>query len=134
MINYSIWCFWSFYHFLRSNVPANMCHKQKGVLFFTLIKLVASGLARAHAIAHIKWRRLLLACSIWIFYFNRKWKFVLLNNLYCFPQNVLFIFRYVLKYHYVWMITSWAWWTIVVVIKAVILFLRAPFNWNNFET
>ena len=48
-INYSIWCFWSFYYFLSSNVPANKCHKQKWcMLFFTRIKLVASVLVCAH--------------------------------------------------------------------------------------
>ena len=40
MINYSVWCFWSFFHFLNSNVPDKMCHKQKWhVLFFSRIKL-----------------------------------------------------------------------------------------------
>ena len=51
-----IWCFCSFFHFLRSNVQ---CHKQKWrVLFFTRIKLVACVLACARAIARIKWRRM----------------------------------------------------------------------------
>ena len=55
MTNYSIWYFWSSFHFLHSNVPGNKCHKKKWcVLFFTHIKLVAW----ACAIARIKWRRL----------------------------------------------------------------------------
>ena len=59
MTNYSIWYFWSSFHFLHSNVPGNKCHKKKWcVLFFTHIKLVASVLAWARAIARIKWRRL----------------------------------------------------------------------------
>ena len=53
--NYSIWYFWSSFHFLHSNVPGNKCHKKKWcVLFFTHIKLVAW----TCAIARIKWRRL----------------------------------------------------------------------------
>ena len=56
---YSIWYFWSFFHFLHSNVPDKKCHKQKWrVLFFTRIKLVASVLVCARAIARIKWIRL----------------------------------------------------------------------------
>ena len=52
-------CFWSSIHFFHFNVPENECHKQKWcVLFFTCINKVASVLARAHAIACIKWRRL----------------------------------------------------------------------------
>ena len=59
MINYSIWCFCSLFHFFHSNVPDNKCHRQKWhVLFFTCIKLVACVLACACAITHIKWRRL----------------------------------------------------------------------------
>ena len=49
MINYSVRCFWSFFHFLFSNVPDNKCHKQNWrVLLFIRMKLVA----------RIKWRRL----------------------------------------------------------------------------
>ena len=60
MINCSIWCFWSFYHFLCSHAPANKCHKQKWcVLFFALIKLGARVLTCVCAMAYIKWRRLL---------------------------------------------------------------------------
>ena len=59
VINYQIWYFLSFFHFLHSYVPDNKCHKQKWrVLFFTRIKLVASVLACARAIASIKWIRL----------------------------------------------------------------------------
>ena len=59
MINYSIRCFLSFFHFLHSNVPDNQCRKQKWrVLSFTHIKLVARVLAYARAIARIKWRGL----------------------------------------------------------------------------
>ena len=51
--------FLSFFHFLHSYVPDNKCHKQKWhVIFFTCIKLVASVLACARAIASIKWIRL----------------------------------------------------------------------------
>ena len=42
------------------SVPDNKCHNQNWcVLFFTHINLVARVLACAHAITHIKWRRLL---------------------------------------------------------------------------
>ena len=52
--------FWSFFHFLHSNAPDNKCDKQKcHVLFFTCIKLLTRVLACAHAIAFIKWKRLL---------------------------------------------------------------------------
>ena len=81
MINYLIWCFWSFYHFLHSNVPANKCHKQKWcMLLFTSIKLVVSVLVCAHVITCIKWRILMttsilswikfykISIKIWIFF------------------------------------------------------------------
>ena len=65
--NYSIWCFWSFFHFLHSNAPDNKCYKQKrDVLFFTRIKLVARVLAYAHVIARIKWKRLYLMSILMI--------------------------------------------------------------------
>ena len=55
--HYSIWCFWSFFHFLF--IPDNKSYKQKwGILFFTRIKLVARVLACACAIERIKWKRL----------------------------------------------------------------------------
>ena len=61
MIKCLIWCFWSFLHFLHFNVPDNKWHKQRYcMLFFTYIKLMASVLACASAIACIKWRRLRL--------------------------------------------------------------------------
>ena len=42
MINYSIWCFSSFFHFLCPNVLDNKCLKHRSrVLFFARIKLVA---------------------------------------------------------------------------------------------
>ena len=51
--------FLSFFHFLLCNAPDNKYYKQKwDMLFFTCIKLVAHVLACAHAISHIKWRRL----------------------------------------------------------------------------
>ena len=41
MTNYSICCFWSFFHFLDSIAPDNKFHKQNWcMLFFTQIKLV----------------------------------------------------------------------------------------------
>ena len=53
MINYSIWRFWSFFHFLYFNVSDNKCYKQKWrVLFFTRIKLVASVLSCARLMGH----------------------------------------------------------------------------------
>ena len=58
--SYSIWCFWSFFHFLHCNVP-DKCYKQKcGVLFFTLTKLVVFVLTCAQAMARIKWKRLFM--------------------------------------------------------------------------
>ena len=61
IINYSIWFFWSFFHFLHSNVPDIKCHKQKWrVLFFTRTKPVACVLACARAIARIKRKRLVM--------------------------------------------------------------------------
>ena len=63
--------FCSFFHFLRYNVSDNKCHKQKCcVLFFTCIKLVVCVLACAHAIGHIKWRRL---CHMWRHQFPDTW-------------------------------------------------------------
>ena len=60
MINYSIWCFWSLFHFFHSNVTDNTCHRQRWcVLFFTRIKIVVRMLACARVIARIKWRRLI---------------------------------------------------------------------------
>ena len=65
MINYSIWCFWSLFHFFHSNVAGNKCHGQKWrVLLFTCIKLVAHVLACVHAITCIKWQRLLCLLQI----------------------------------------------------------------------
>ena len=53
MINYQIWCFCSFFHFLLFNSPNNKCHKLKWrVLFFTRIKLVARVLACARDRMH----------------------------------------------------------------------------------
>ena len=69
---WSTWCFWSFYHFFCSNVPANKCHKQKWcMLFFTCIKLVVSVLVCVHAITCIKWR-ILMTTSIlsWIKFYK----------------------------------------------------------------
>ena len=59
-----------FFHFLCSNVPENRYLQQKQhILFFKHIKLVACVLARVHAIAHIKLRRLpwqqFLLCRNW---------------------------------------------------------------------
>ena len=55
--SYSVWWFWSFFHFLHCNVPDNKCYKQKrDMLFFTCIKLVACVLACAHVIVNIKWK------------------------------------------------------------------------------
>ena len=63
--------FCSFFNFLHHNVSDNKCHKQKWcVLFFTCIKLVVRVLACAHAIAHIKWRRL---CHMWRHQFLDTW-------------------------------------------------------------
>ena len=56
MINYSIWCFCSFFCFLHFSVLDNKCHKQKWhMLFLAHMKLVV---VCAHAITHINWRRL----------------------------------------------------------------------------
>ena len=53
--DYSVWWFWSFFHFLHCNVPDNKFYKQKwGVLIFTRIKLVGHVLACALAITRIK--------------------------------------------------------------------------------
>ena len=58
-INYSIWCFWYFFHFLHTNVLENKYNKQKWhMLFFTCIKSVAHKLPCADLIACIKWKRL----------------------------------------------------------------------------
>ena len=55
--------------FFHSNVSDNNCYRQMWrVLFFTRIKLVARVLACAHAIARIKWRRLLNIIGGSIFY------------------------------------------------------------------
>ena len=59
--NYSILCFWPFFHFLLCNAPDSKCYKQKwSVLFFTRIKLVVRVLPCARAIARIKWKRLII--------------------------------------------------------------------------
>ena len=58
-INYSISCFWYFFHFLHTNVLENKYNKQKWhMLFFTCIKSVAHKLPCADLIACIKWKRL----------------------------------------------------------------------------
>ena len=69
MINYSVWCFWSLFHFFHFTVPDNKCHRQKWcMLFITCIKQVVCVLAYAYVIAHIKWRRLRVLL-IWICFF-----------------------------------------------------------------
>ena len=53
-INYSIWCFWSSYYFLSSNVPANKCHKQKWcMLFFTYMHQISGECAGVCACDHM---------------------------------------------------------------------------------
>ena len=34
MINYSIWCFWSLFHFFHSNVLDINCHRESGACYF----------------------------------------------------------------------------------------------------
>ena len=54
-----------FFHFLYCNIPDNKCYKQKwGMLFFTHIMLMVHVLVCVRAIAHIKWRRLLMEFAI----------------------------------------------------------------------
>ena len=85
VINYSIWCFWSFFCFLHSNIPDNKCYKQKWhVLFFKHIKLLASVLACVRVVARIKW--IITSCFFQICY---------RNVLYC--KNTNFIERKKMK-------------------------------------
>ena len=67
--NHSVWCFWSFFHFIF--VPDNKCHKQKWcvLFFFTRIKLVVRVMAR------IKWNRLHL---LLLGYLSLKYLYILL--------------------------------------------------------
>ena len=75
MINYLIWCFCSFFHFLCSDVLENKCHKQKWcALFFIRIKLVACLLVCAQAIAGVKWQRLPVSWKLLFCYW--KWFFL----------------------------------------------------------
>ena len=56
------------------------------------------------------------------FYMDWKFLFVLFKIRYCFPQNHLFIFLYVLKRCFPQMTYPQAWWTIAFVTRAVFIF------------
>ena len=87
MINYYIWCFCSFFHFLLSDVPDNKCYKQKWrMLFFTLIKSMARVVVCAHTIACIKYKRL--------YHFRLNLSLVLLIKVMIIKKHLMLFFSY----------------------------------------